>query len=239
MSQENSTDAKDKLLKHMWSIVDRMQQHNKWIDQPNHPELPMILDQYLKRDFWRLQEALNLIRGYHPSRNGWGKRGDLTLAKSCVGPGGSLSVINSQESDWDWKVRPKAFVKWAEEKGLSLHPDMKHAMISPARLSNPTPQTRTKQANRTRKAEKEARLEALVWMRNEIDQRTHDRNWDSSSIPSTKDDFHDVFYRIFPDIVEVKAETLAGDLPQIGIKFQPGRKTSKNNVLSKLFNDLI
>ncbi|MCU7871927.1 MAG: hypothetical protein KZQ91_04185 [Candidatus Thiodiazotropha sp. (ex Lucinoma borealis)] len=235
MANDNNSASMDKALKHLQAFNEKLQQQSKWIDQPNHPELPTILDEYAKRDFWVLQEALNLLRGYHPHRSGWGESGDLALAKSCVGPGGSLSVINPQAPVRKWQVRPKDFIKWAEVKGLPLYPAMKHAMTSPVRLSSPTQQTRTSQANQTRKAEKEARLEALEWMRVEIDSRTIERNWDSSTIPATKEDFHDVFFRIFPDRDKVKVETLAADLPQIGIKFQPGRKKSKNNVLAKLF----
>jgi hypothetical protein len=237
MANDNSSDAMDKALKLLQSETDKLKLRFKWINQPNHPELPTILDEYVKRNFWQLQEALNLLRGYHPSRNGWGVPGDLALAKSCVGPGGSLLVINPHEPVRNWRVSPKDFIKWAEEKGLPLHPAMKHAMTGPAQLSKPEQQTRTDKANRTRKAEKEARLEALQQMKDEIDNRTVGRSWDSSNIPATKEDFHGVFFRFNKDLKKVSVGTLADDLPQIGIKFQPGQKTRKDNVLAKLFQD--
>lgn len=239
MANDNNSSLMDKALKQLQAFNEKLQQQSKWIDQSNHPELPAIMDEYAKRDFWVLREALNLLRGYHPHRNGWGESGDLERAKSCVGPGGSLSVINLQAPVRKWQVKPKDFIKWAEEKGLPLYPAMKHVMTSPAHLSKPIKQTRTSQANQTRQSEKKARLENLEWMRNEIDSRTVERNWDSSSIPATKDDFHIVFFSVFPNRDKVKVDTLACDLPKIGIKFQPGRKVSKNNLLAKLFDDLI
>ncbi|MEW8687316.1 MAG: hypothetical protein AB2556_16005 [Candidatus Thiodiazotropha sp.] len=239
MASDNNSASMDKALKQLQAFNDKLQQRSTWIDQPNHPELPTILDEYAKRDFWLLQEALNLLRGYHPNRNGWGESGDLALAKSCVGSGGSLSVINSQAPVRKWQVRPKDFLKWAEEKGLPVHLAIKHAMSHPARVSSPTEQTRTNQANRTRKAEKEARIEALQQIKDEIDNRTVGRSWDSSNIPATKEDFHGVFFRLKKDLKKVTAGTLADDLPQIGIKFQPGQKSRKDNVLTQLFQDRI
>jgi hypothetical protein len=239
MASDNNSASMDKALKQLQAFNDKLQQRSKWIDQPNHPELPTIMDEYAKRDFWVLQEALNLLRGYHPKRSGWGVPGDIALAESCVGQGGSLSVINPQMPVRKWQVRPKDFIKWAEEKGLPLHSAMKHTMTGGGQLSSPARQTKTDQANRTRKAEKESRLDALEWMRNEIDSRTTGRNWDSSTIPATKEDFHDVFYQIFTDLKKVTAGTLADDLPQIGIKFQPGQKSRKDNVLVQIFQDRI
>ncbi|MEW8692677.1 MAG: hypothetical protein AB2535_16650 [Candidatus Thiodiazotropha endolucinida] len=239
MANDNNLASMDKALKHLQAFNEKLQQQSKWIDQPNHPELPSILDGYAKRDFWVLQEALNLLRGYHPYRSGWGESGDLVLAKSCVGPGGSLPVINPQAPVRKWQVRPKDFLKWAEEKGLPLYPAMKHAMSSPAQLSKPEQQTKTDQANRTRKAEKKARLEALQQIKDEIDTLTVGRSWDSSNIPATKEDFHGVFFRFNKDLKKVSVGTLADDLPQIGIKFQPGQKTREDNVLVRLFQDRI
>ncbi|MEW8024761.1 MAG: hypothetical protein AB2794_17195 [Candidatus Thiodiazotropha endolucinida] len=239
MGDEKSADAMDKLVNHLQGVTEKLQQNIKWTNQPNHPALPTILDEYAKRDFWLLQEALNMMRGYHPNRSGWGESGDLALAKSCVGPGGSLSVINSQAPVRKWQVRPKDFIKWAEEKGLPLHPTMKHAMTSTAQLSSPAQQTKTDQANRTRKAEKKARLEALQKIKDEIDNRTVGRSWDSSNIPATKEDFHGVFFRFNKDLKKVSVVTLADDLPQIGIKFQPGQKSRKDNVLVQLLYDRI
>lgn len=239
MANDNNSDATDKALKKLQALNDNLQQNVQWTNQPNHPELPTILDEYAKRDFWLLQEALNLLRGYHPNRNGWGESGDLALAKSCVGSGGSLPVINPQAPVRKWQVRPKDFIKWAEGKGLPLHPTMKHAMTSTAQLSSPVQQTKTDQANRTRKAEKEARIEALQQIKDEIDNRTVGRSWDSSNIPATKEDFHGVFFRLKKDLKKVTAGTLADDLPQIGIKFQPVQKSRKDNVLAQLFQDRI
>ncbi|MEW8149973.1 MAG: hypothetical protein AB2810_07455, partial [Candidatus Thiodiazotropha endolucinida] len=77
MANDNNLASMDKALKHLQAFNEKLQQQSKWIDQPNHPELPSILDGYAKRDFWVLQEALNLLRGYHPYRSGWGESGDL------------------------------------------------------------------------------------------------------------------------------------------------------------------
>ncbi|MES9989629.1 MAG: hypothetical protein ABW077_17115 [Candidatus Thiodiazotropha endolucinida] len=239
MANDNNSDVTDKALKQLKALNDNLQQNVQWTNQPNHPELPTILDEYAKRDFWLLQEALNLLRGYYPKRNGWGESGDLALAKSSVGPGGSLSVINPQAPVRKWQVRPKGFLKWAEEKGLPVHLAMKHAMSNHVRHSSTTQQTRTNQANRTRKAEKEARIEALRQIKEEIDNRTVGRSWDSSNIPATKEDFHGVFFRFNKDLKKVSVGTLADDLPQMGIKFQPGQKTRKDNVLAQLFQGLI
>ena len=77
---------------------------------------------------------------------------------------------------------------------------------------------------------KKARLEALQQIKDEIDNRTVGRSWDSSNIPATKEDFHGVFFRFNKDLKKVSVGTLADDLSQIGIKFQPGQKTREDKI---------
>ncbi|MES9850922.1 MAG: hypothetical protein ABW170_03730 [Candidatus Thiodiazotropha sp. L084R] len=239
MAQDNNSAPMDQVLRRLKVFNDKLQRQSNWRNQPNHPELPTIIDQYVKRDFWKLQEALNILRGYHPDRAGWGNRRDSELARSSVGPGGSLKVINPQEAVRHWKVKPKDFIKWAIEKGLQIDPAMKHSVNGPAKKHIPTTPVKTVQANQSRKSEKKARLDALEWMREEIDRRAQNRSWDSRNIPATKKDFLDIFFTINPDLKKVEVDTLAGDLPDIGIKFQSGQKARKDNVLAGLFKDLI
>lgn len=241
MANHDNSASMEKAFEQLRAFNDKMQQRSKWTNQPNHPELPAIIDRYVKRDFWVLPEALNILRGYHPDRTGWGNTGDRELAQSCVGPGGSLKVINPQESVRHWKVRPKDFVQWANQKGLPIASILKLAVQGEGKESLITSTGKTDHANQIRKSEKEARLHAIKRIRDEIDRRVveQNRNWDSRNIPATKADLHDIFFQINPDLKTVAVETLADDLPQIGIKFQPGQKPNKDNVLARLLDDLI
>ncbi|MCG8017933.1 MAG: hypothetical protein JAY97_17135 [Candidatus Thiodiazotropha sp. 'RUGA'] len=241
MANDDNSASMEMVFEQLRAFNDKMQQQSKWIDQPNHPELPAIIDRYVKRDFWLLPEALNILRGYHPYRTGWGNTGDRELAQSCVGPGGSLNVINTQESVRHWKVRPKDFVQWANQKGLPIDSILKLAVQGEVKQSLPISTGKTDQANLSRKSEKEARLQAIKRIRDEIDRRVaeQNRNWDSRNIPATKADLHDIFFQINPDLKKVTVETLSDDLPQIGIKFQPGQKPNKDNVLARLLVDFI
>ncbi|MCG7935882.1 MAG: hypothetical protein JAY68_14645 [Candidatus Thiodiazotropha taylori] len=241
MANDDNSASMEKVFEQLRAFNDKMQQRSKWIDQPNYPELPAIIDRYVKRDFWVLPEALNILRGYHPYRTGWGNTGDRELVQSCVGPGGSLKVINPQESVRHWKVRPKDFVQWANQKGLPIASVLKLAVQGEVKQSLPISTGKTDQANQSRKSEKQARLQALKRMRDEIDRRVveQNRNWDSGNIPATKADLYNIFFQINPDLKKVAVETLADDLPQFGIKFQPGQKPNKDNVLARLLDDLI
>ncbi|MCG8038567.1 MAG: hypothetical protein JAZ19_16195 [Candidatus Thiodiazotropha taylori] len=241
MGNNDYSASMEKAFKQLRAFNDKMQQWSKWIDQPNHPELPAIIDRYVKRDFWVLPEALNILRGYHPYRTGWGNTGDRELAQSCVGPGGSLKVINPQESVRHWKVRPKDFMQWANQKGLPIDSVLKLAVQGGVKQSLPISTGKTDQANLSRKSEKEARLQELKRIRDEIDRRVveQNRNWDSKNIPATKADLHDIFFQINPDLKKIAVDTLADDLPQIGIKFQSGQNPNKHNVLARLLSDLV
>ncbi|MEW8348573.1 MAG: hypothetical protein AB2687_09700 [Candidatus Thiodiazotropha taylori] len=240
MANDDNSASMEKVFEQLRAFNDKLQQRSKWIDQPNHPELPAIIDQYVKQDFWVLPEALNILRGFHPYRTGWGNTGDRELAQSCVGPGGSLKVINPQESVRHWKVRPKDFVQWANQKGLPIASILKLAVQGVGKQSLSTTRGKTDQANLSRKTEKEARLEALETLRDKIDRRAveKNRNWNSCNIPATKADLHGIFFQINPDLKKVAVDTLADDLPQIGIKFQHGQKSRSDNALVKLFDDL-
>ncbi|MCG8071463.1 MAG: hypothetical protein N0C86_05710, partial [Candidatus Thiodiazotropha taylori] len=81
----------------------------------------------------------------------------------------------------------------------------------------------------------------LKRIRDEIDRRVveQNRNWDSKNIPATKADLHDIFFQINPDLKKIAVDTLADDLPQIGIKFQSGQNPNKHNVLARLLSDLV
>ena len=136
------------------------------------------------------------------------------------------SFLNKQT-----KIKVSDLIPWAKQKGVALPPLLIAAMNPPSLAGQP----KTHKATEKKIDAKVERLETLKRFKEEIDLRSVGFSWNSGNIPVTKEDFHEVFYLVYPNIPRVKASTLADDLPQIGIKFQPGRKALKNNVLKKIF----
>ncbi|QBQ56229.1 hypothetical protein [Nitrosococcus wardiae] len=91
------------------------------------------------------------------------------------------------------------------------------------------------QARQTTKAERRQKLrEFFEEAQKRAEEKGH-RPIREDDIPVTKKDFLDVFFRVHPKISRRKESTLADDLHAIGLRFQPGTRSRKNNTLEQLF----
>ncbi|MCP5306968.1 MAG: hypothetical protein H6953_16110 [Chromatiaceae bacterium] len=213
-------------------VLKRLDESAQWRNQPNHPELARLAAQHARRDFWRLQEAFNLAAGFHPARDGWGRDGDLQLARGCVGPDGSLKVVNPKESERKWRVRPSDFIQWADTKGISVHPAVLHACRGGSAIPKPPSQVK---ATRVRQSQVELRSEKIQEFLGRLDQLSANYRWDRTRMPVTWDDVHRVFYRLYPDVKEVSPGTLAIDFKKSGARCAPGTPSKTRTVLEDLF----
>lgn len=224
--------AKRDVLEAIQPVLDRLNQRQKYLDQPNHPALAQLAADYAKRDFWQLRNALNMAAGYHPDRQGWGRKGDWSLASACVGPDGSLRVVNPNEPFRKWRVRPAEFLTWATKKGIPVHSSVRSAVAG--KVTAPVI-SRTTNGTEKRKLQVEQRQDMIEMFIEQIDQLTADRNWDSSCMPVNWKDAHRVFYLVYPNVKYVSSRTLSGGLIALGAHCTPGRKSPDNRVLYNLF----
>lgn len=213
-------------------MVDRLRKRQAWISQPNHPELAEIATDYAKRDYWLLREALNMAAGYHPSRSEWGKPGDYQLAASCVGPAGSLPVINQDEPQRKWRVRPEAFLEWAGAKGVPVHAAVRSAWLG---VAPPMDATGPAKATEKKKAQAAQRQQLVASFIEQLNRKLTNYSWDSTAMPVTWEDVHRVFFRVNTKTPKVSIRTLADDFRALGSNCAPGRKSKENKVLDRLF----
>jgi len=231
------TDADDRMKamqEELTKLTDRLQTQTKAQNEVPHPHWRAHVRDYRKRDFWLLSEGLNLLYQSHP-HNTSASGGCYTyraLAEHCIGPGGSLAVVNPEASFRKMKIRPTELFEWARYKNITIPSELQQALV-PAPSSAPTAA-----ALRTKTNIKQERLRQLRTFINDIEQRAKaaNRNWDCTCLPVTKHDFAEIFFNRYPDVKKVSVATLADDLHQFGVKFRQGTSHTKNNVLNKLFN---
>jgi len=233
-------------------FVKLLEEHRRYAEEPPRPaDYATICREYARRDFWTLKEGFNLLARCRPQKQGWeyGIREMWDLAKSCIGPGGSLDVSNPETAGKRFsafnklKIRPANLLSWAGEKGFAVPQELEDAVngargvtiVQVAQESLPRP--RIEAANATRKSQKERRRDALRSFLDEMDRLANKEglNWNRECIPVTKTDFHKVFYQVHPEIPSVAVSTLADDLPEFGTKFAHGTKKRRNNVLHQIF----
>jgi hypothetical protein len=117
------TDADDRMKamqKELTKFTDRLQTQTKAQNEVPHPHWRAHVHDYRKRDFWLLSEGLNLLYQSHP-HNTSPSGGCYTyraLAEHCIGPGGSLAVVNPEASFRKMKIRPTELFEWARYKRL-------------------------------------------------------------------------------------------------------------------------
>jgi len=205
--------------------------------EKNHQRLISLFSEWCKRDTWLIEsQALHLSAGTDPS--------DATifdaideklweLVKSCVGH--SLSITNPTEKPSKWVVKPREWVRWLNEKGYPVPPELT-SILFPA-TKEITPQLKIAPAQEAREKKKRDRLKALKGFVSDIGERTRKQGivFDLKSIPVTKADFLRVFHTQYPQIDKISGATFDHDIAEIGLKFKHGTKSNKNNVLVQVF----
>lgn len=251
MTNEKNTDAVPddlhNLQKELFKLSEHLNEQHKRavaLSVPNRPEFPAHCRAWARRDFWTLREGLNLLLSRRPQAQDWdyGVLDLWKLAQACIGPNGTLKIINPdteaffENSKVDkFKVQPADLLQWAEQKGIPIPDALSEAVrgrapitaevVSPSLIAN-----QAKQDNKTR------RLNALTSFLNDMEQqaKNNDLSWDRMAIPVTKEDFRTVFCRLYPEH-DVASATLADDVAGLGGQFRPGTRSKANNILEKLF----
>jgi hypothetical protein len=251
MTNEKSTDVVpddlQNLQKELFKLSEHLnEQHKRAIalSVPNRPEFPAHCRTWARRDFWTLREGLNLLLNRRPQAQDWnyGVLDLWKLAQACIGPDGTLKVINPDTETFfenskvdKLKVRPADLLQWAEEKGITIPAALSEAVhgrapitaevVSPVLIA-----TQAKQDNKAR------RIEALTSFLSDMEQKAknNDLSWGRRAIPVTKENFRAVFCRVYPEH-NVAAATLADDVTDLGGQFRPGTRSKANNILEKLF----
>jgi hypothetical protein len=71
----------------------------------------------------------------------------------------------------------------------------------------------------------------------DLSRKVHDGNynWNLQDIPVTKRDFYRVAQRQYPILKEFSDRTISNDLRGFGVRFRPGTKKFKNNIVEQLY----
>ena len=226
-------------------------EYRKWSEPQNPPNYQKVCVAWARHDFWPLKEGLNLLCRCRPQKQRWdfGIKELWNLGKRCIGPGGTLKVVNPDVSAWSdggrakkLQIKPTDLLDWADAKRIPIPFELSDAIrgndvIEGSYIIN---ETQTTQATLQRTLGKEQRHEALQEFLDDIQQRVHDMNlnWDITTIPVTKKDFQNVFHRLYTDISPVGSDQFGDDLKEFGAKFQRGTKNRTDNILVKIFPEL-
>ena len=250
MTNEKNTDvvpddlknASEQFLKHL----EEQSKRAKELSRPFRPGFRAHCQTWTRRDFWTLREGFNLLCGRRPQAQDWdyGVLDLWRLAQACIGPNGTLKVINPDTETFfenskvdKHKVRPADLLRWAEQKGITIPAALCEAVQGRAPIAAevvPPPLI----ANKAKQDRKAARIEALKAFLNQMEQLVKKENlrFDRTCIPVTKDDFRSVFLRINPSF-DVSTATLADDLAELGVTFEPGTRNKSDNILERLFKN--
>ena len=251
MTNEKNTDvvpndlqrASTELMQHL----EEQQRRAEELSKPFRPEFRAHCQTWTRRDFWTLREGFNLLCGRRPQAQDWnyGVLDLWKLAQACIGPNGTLKVINPDAETFfenskvdKYKVRPADLLQWAEEKGIMIPAALREAVQGRSPIvAEVVPPTLI--ANKAKQDNKAERLKALSTFLEEIERHSQDQNlpFNRQRIPATKEDFHAVFCRVHPGY-DVEIATLADDVASLGGKFRPGRPSTgseRENFLEQLF----
>ena len=246
-NEKNIEIAPDEFQKALTEFNKKFQENLKRAEElskPFRPEFRAHCQTWVRRDFWTLREGFNLLCGRRPQAQDWnyGVLDLWKLAQACIGPNGTLKVINPDTETFfenskvdKHKVRPADLLRWAEQKGITIPATLCEAVQGRAPITaEVVPPTLI--ANQAKQDNKALRLEALRGFLSDMEQRAkeNDFSWDRKKIPVTKEDFRSVFCRIYPEH-GVATATLADDVADLGGKFRSGTENKTNNILEKLF----
>ncbi len=198
---------------------------------------------WAKRDFWSLWEALNLLVHRHPETHDWSDGvGDLwQLAVTCIGPGGTLRVINPEVKALTtpalahkYKIRPLDLLSWARAKKISVPKELDAVLTGVEEISSSAGTLSLEERKKKRRrdirrftdiAYAEAERVGIDWAKMKL------------PIGVTKQEFKAVFeqyMRVQPS-EKVSQDTFNDDLKDLGITFARGVKNRSNNDLARLF----
>lgn len=199
---------------------------------------------WARHDFWSLKTGLNLLCQCHPEKELWdfGILDLWTLAKTCIGPGGSLAVtditpkgMTDYHKAINYRTRPRDLLRWAREKNIPIPAELDLA-VNPSRQS-----LQTQPATLNREDAKAKRLRLLRGFCESVYQRGVQQGMEwaqrKEPYPVTKAEFREVFYKLHGEQLgrKISQATFYDDLAFVNAAFAPGIKSSVNNVLTQLF----
>lgn len=197
-----------------------------------------LFTEWIKRDTWLIyDEAIPLITAEKPDVETVLNPRDSklwALVLSCANH--SLKVINFVEGKpKHWRIKPFEWVRWLKEKEWAVHPQLLNMIYPKIDLS---PTIKTTKAINSRELIKAHRLKAIKIFCNQITELSRKANvdWNEQAIPVTKKEFLEAFHKLNPAIKKISADSFDRDIAEIGIKFQRGIKSNKNNKLKLIFN---
>jgi hypothetical protein len=202
-------------------------------------KLRKLYEKWCLRDTWLLDvEAIPLALEEEPTWVSYVIEGADTLLKlaiSCAGH--SLPIENVSEAQSKWRVKPVNWVHWLKEKGYPVNAQLEARTQPKAREIKAEPQTARATASRERN--KALRIADLKRFVADVEQRARADKlpWDRTGIPVTKADFLAEFFKQYPQYSDFSLASFDNDFAEIGVKFRPGVKRKKNNVLKGLFSN--
>lgn len=246
MSDNQSNEAKQlqQGLQALKDLVKTTQDARHAITEPKPPaNFAQLCNQWAMRDYWTVKEGLNLLCSCHPEKTYWDSGvGELwTIAQHCIGPSGSLNVINPEAKGIasnrarKYKIRPADLLRWAREKGIAIPPEVSQAVSG---IDTTTP---SQIATQSREDAKAKRLRLLRGFCDEVYERgaRQGMSWarQRAPFPVTKAEFREVFYHVHGEALGApKAQaTFNDDLKDVGAVFAPGTKSNHSNALAQLF----
>lgn len=201
-----------------------------------HSRCDALFNEWIKRDTWLIyDEAMPLTKGEKPESETILNLRDnklWDLVQACANH--SLKVINFEKKPEQWRVNPYEWVRWLKEKDCKVHQQLAN-LVYPK--TNIPPTIKTAKANNSRELIKAHRLKALRAFSSQVEELSRKANitWDMQAIPVTKKEFLEVFHKLNPAIKKISEDSFDRDIAEIGIKFQRGIKSSKNNKLKLIF----
>src|SRR5258708_1354463 len=202
-------------------------------------KLRKLYEKWCLRDTWLLDmEAVPLALGEEPTWLSYVIEGADTLLKlaiSCAGH--SLPIENVNEAQSKWKVKPANWVRWLKEKRYAVNAQLE--AITQPKVPEIKAEAQTARATATREKNKARRLGHLRRFLEEVEQRARARNlsWDRTGIPTAKADFLAEFFKQYPQYGDLSRASFDNDFTHLGVKFKPGVRRNKNNVLRGLFSN--
>ncbi len=194
-------------------------------------------EKWCLRDTWLLEsEAVPLALEVQPS---WllpiiDADALLKLAISCAGY--SLPIEKLSWMQTKWRVKPADWVRWLKEKGYSVNAQLE--AITQPKVPEIKAEPQTARATESRERKKALRIGDLKRFVAEVEKRAQAAKllWDRTGIPVTKADFRAVFFKQHAQYRELSRDSFDNDFTEIGVKFRPGVKRKKNNVIKALFS---
>ncbi|MCG8433996.1 MAG: hypothetical protein MJA83_08195 [Gammaproteobacteria bacterium] len=225
-------------------VMEGIHKRDATVEPAPHPNFDDAIAEHVKRDYWTLKEGLNMLCRCHPDKQRWdhGIYELFTLAKSCIGPEGTLKVAGLRADgslplispQSKLKTTPRDLLTWAKTKNIPVPIELESAVFG----NHSNAKQVTAKATQSRETKKRDRHRDLGVFLNDIEARSHESNQPITrhSIPATKRQFHEIFISRYPEYSDIKVSTLADDLTDLGVKFKHGTGKQTKNILKSLFD---